>query len=145
MKANIILTLAFVFATVADIHAADTNATIRLRSFLCETPLGRAHRPATLSAVIENAGDATAKVTAQLVLPTGIKTLGGSTNTVARIEAAGEKRLTWKIEAAEAATCELKLQLCVAGSTVTNASVAMQFLPEMKARKLPYIPEPSPG
>jgi hypothetical protein len=145
MRASIIFTLAFVFTTAADIHAADTNVTIRLRSFVCETPLGRAHRPATVSAVIENAGDAAAKVTARLVLPTGIKTTSGSTNTAIRLEAAGEKRLTWKIEAAEATTCDLKLQLCVADSTVTNASIAMRFLPAMKARKLPYIPEPQPA
>ncbi|MFA7006534.1 MAG: LamG-like jellyroll fold domain-containing protein, partial [Verrucomicrobiia bacterium] len=51
----------------------------------------------------------------------------------------------WKSEAAAAMSCELKLQLCVSGSTVTNASVVMQFLPEMKAWKLPYIPEPVPA
>ncbi|MCX6899891.1 MAG: glycoside hydrolase family 99-like domain-containing protein [Verrucomicrobia bacterium] len=144
MRASTIFTLAFVFATVADIHAADTNATIRLRSFLCETPLGRAHRLATVSAVIENAGDAAAKVTARLVLPTGIKAISGSTNTTVRVEATGEKRLTWKIEAAVAMSYELKLQLCLAGSTLTNATIAMRFLPEMKARKLSYIPAPTP-
>ena len=61
-----------------------------------------------------------------------------------QLEAADEERLTWKIEAAEAMSCELKLQLCVGDSPATNASVAMQFLPEMKARKLSYIPEPVP-
>ena len=145
MRTGIIFTLAFVFATVAEVHAVDTDTNIRLRSFLCETPLGRAHRPATVSAVIENTGDASAKVTAQLVLPAGIRTLGGSTNVTTRLESNADRKLTWKIEAAEAVSCELKLQLCVAGSTVTNASIAMQFLPEMKARKLSYIPEPAPA
>ncbi len=145
MRTGIIFTLAFVFATVAEVHAANTDTTIHLRSFLCETPLGRAHRPATVSAVIDNTGDASAKVTAQLVLPAGIRTLGGSTNMTARVEGNAERKLTWKIEAAEAASYELKLQLCVAGSTVTNATVAMQFLPEMTTRKLPYIPEPVPA
>ncbi|MBI5685444.1 MAG: glycoside hydrolase family 99-like domain-containing protein [Verrucomicrobia bacterium] len=144
MRVSIIFTLAFVFASIADIHAADTNANIRLRSFLCETPLGRAHRPATLSAVVEHAGDAAAKVTARLVLPLGVKAVSGSTNTTLRMEAAGEKRLTWKIEAAEATTCGLNLQISVGNSTITNASIAMTFLPAMKTRKLPYIPEPTP-
>jgi len=144
MRINLLLVSALLFATVIETRATGTNANIRLCSFVCETPLGRAHRPATVSAVIENAGDTAAKVTARLVLPTSIKTLGDSTNTVARIEAAGEKRLTWKIEAARATSCELKLQLSIGDSTVTNASLAMQFLPEMKARKSSYIPEPTP-
>lgn len=144
-KAFGFILVSLLITSAAEVQAADTNSNIRLRSFLCETPLGRAHRPATLSAVIENTGDAAAKVTTKLVLPISTKTISGSTNTTLRLEAGGEKRLTWKIEAAEATTCELKLQLCAGGSAVTNASIAMNFLPAMKARKLPYIPEPTPA
>jgi hypothetical protein len=145
MRASFISTFAVVVTTIVGVYASDTNTAIRLRSFLCETPLGRAHKPATLSAVVENTGDASGKVTSRLVLPTGIKTLSGSTNASIRLDGCTERRLTWKIEAAEATACDLKLQLCVADSTVTNASIAMRFLPAMKARKLPYIPEPGPA
>ncbi|MBI5821012.1 MAG: glycoside hydrolase family 99-like domain-containing protein [Verrucomicrobia bacterium] len=145
MRAGFILSLAFLLVAVADLRAAGTNANIRLRSFLYETSLGRAHRPAVVSAVIENSGDASAKAMAQLVLPNGIKPLSGATNVTLRLDPNADRKLTWKIEAAAAMSCELKLQLCVGGSTVTNASVVMQFLPAMKARKLPYIPEPVPA
>lgn len=144
MRAGFILSLAFLLVTITNLRASDTQTNIRLKSFLCETPLGRAHRPAVVSAVFENSGEASAKATAHLVLPNGIKAVGGATNVTLRIDANADRKVTWKIEAAAAMSCELKLQLCVSGSTLTNASVEMQFLPEMKARKLPYIPEPEP-
>ena len=130
---------------LTDVHAAETNTTLHLRNFLCETPLGRAHRSATLSAAIENTGDASAKVTAQLVLPAGVRLLGGGTNVTVRLDGSTTRKLTWKIEAADAMSYDLKLQLCSGTSTLTNASMMMQFLPEMKPRKLPYIPEPTPA
>ena len=145
MRLSILFVAAIFFLPPpAKADTAGSNAVIRLRSFRCETPLGRAHRLATVSAEIENPGEAAIKVTARLVLPDGIRTTADSTNLTVTMEAAGVEKLTWKIEAAEAMSCELKLQLCVGSSTATNAAVAMRFLPAMPARKLSYLPAPVP-
>ena len=117
---------------------------IRVRSFLPDKPLSRARRPAAIVAVIENSGDADIEVRPELVVPKGVRIVAADASPTVRVEAAGERMLRWEITAPEAMECELLLQVGVDGVTAATASLAMQFLPPVKVRKLPYIPEPQP-
>jgi len=116
---------------------------IQVRSFLPEKPISRAHRPATMAAVLANAGDAPAEVQAQLVVPKGVKTTGKN-RTVLRLEGKEEKKLTWEVEADEPTQCELRLEVSMGGKIVASALLPLQFLAPVEARKLPYIPDPAP-
>ena len=73
-----------------------------------------------------------------------MRTLRTDAPATLRIEGGGKKTLRWEIEASEAMQCELLLRLSVNGATAATASLAMQFLPPVKVRKLPYIPDPRP-
>ena len=137
-------------ALVTELNAETVSAQppartyIRIRSFLPEKPISRARRPAVIAAVIENAGTNTVKVKAKLVLPSGVRIAGTSANATLRIDSAGEKKVSWKIEAKETMECELQLQVSMGDEVVAAASLPIQFLPPVKARKLSYIPEPNP-
>ena len=120
------------------------RAQIRIRGFLPEKPLARARRPAAVAAVIENAGEAAAEVQAWLVLPKGVKTAGADAIAAARIEGRQEKTFVWQVEADQAGSCDLTLQVSVAGAAAGAATLTMQFLAPVEIRKLPYIPEPAP-
>jgi hypothetical protein len=140
--------VALAFVTEMNAETVSTkppsHAEVRIRSFLPEKPISRAGRPAVIAAVIENAGTNTVKVKAKLVLPLGVRSAGTSATTTVRIESAGEKKVSWKVEADEATQHELQLQVSVAEEIATAASLPMLFLPPVKTRKLQYIPEPKP-
>ena len=132
-------------AAMEDASAKQTGpGEIRVRSFLPDQPISRARRPAAIVAVIENPGDAGIEVRPSLILPKGVRTVRTNARATLRIEGGGKKTLRWEIEASEAMQCELVLRVGVDGETAAIASLAMQFLPPVKARKLPYIPEPKP-
>lgn len=122
-----------------------TAARIRISSFQPDKPLGRARRPMTLTAVVENTGKTDAVVQAALSLPDGVTAAGPKPETRLRINAGEEKTLAWKIEANRVTQGDLRLTVHAGGAVVAETSLAMQFLPAMEKRKLPYLPEPVPA
>src|SRR5690349_6499554 len=90
------IALAFIVETNAETASVKPpgHAEFRIRSFLPEKPISRAQRPAVISAVIENAGTNAIKVTAQLVLPPGVRSIGRRACTSLWIGRAGEKQLS---------------------------------------------------
>jgi hypothetical protein len=117
---------------------------IRVRSLQPEKPISRARRSAPIVAVIENAGDAAVEVQPRLVLPQGVRMARRAVSTTVRIDGKKDRTIRWTIRAEEAMRCELRLDVVRDGVTAATASLTMQFLPAVKARKLPYIPEPQP-
>jgi len=145
MKQFIVLA-ALVLAPLAALHAAGEPASpIELRSFQPDHPLARAQRPAPLTAVVVNTGSGAAEVTAKLTLPEGVRLLRSNAGQPVTIGGDnGEARLTWELEASAAMDGELRLDLIVAGQTITQQTLRMQFLPAVPLSKLAYIPEPEP-
>jgi len=125
-------------------EAAAEPVDIRVRDFQPVEPLSRARRPARIAAVIENAGDESATVTARLILPDGVKAAGPTTGPALRLEAAQEQKVFWEIQADQAGRRELLLRVDAGAATAATASLTMLFLPPLEVRKLPYIPEPEP-
>jgi len=125
------------------VNGADAAA-IRVRRFLPDKPLSRARRPTRITAVVENIGTAAAAVTSALTLPAGLKATAPAPDRVVRIEPGEEAALAWEVEAAEALSCELALEIRVGARVAARAVVPLSFLPPVEARKLPYLPEPQP-
>ena len=119
-------------------------AAIHVRSFLPDKPLCRARRPARVTAIVENAGDVAAVVSPALAAPAGVTVTPAAPDAAVRIEPAEEARLSWDVQADEAAPCELSLELRVGERVAARAALTLRFLPSVEARKLPYIPEPEP-
>jgi hypothetical protein len=115
------------------------------RTFLPDKPLSRARRPTTLTAVIENTGDTAVEVQPRLMLPQGLRLLRADAGPTLRIEGADERKITWAVEADEATSCAVRLEVGMNGAVITTASLAMQFLPPLPLQKPPYIPEPAPA
>lgn len=120
------------------------NESIHILSFLQEKPIDRARRPTTIAAVIENKGDQPADLRPRLVLPKGVRLTGADPHAAVRLEPHAETRLVWPIEADQAMTCELVLQVAAGDQILTTASLPILFLPPVKIEKRPYIPEPKP-
>ena len=117
---------------------------LRVHSFLPDQPLSRARRPARVAAVMENPGEAPVETQPRLILPPGVRLLRRGPAATVRLEGGDEQKLTWDLEADEAMSCELRLEVRRGTAVVTNAVLAMQFLPAVEARKLAYLPEPAP-
>jgi len=117
---------------------------IRIRSFLPDRPICRAKRPAAVVAIIENAGTAEANVQPKLILPDGVRLLAPEADTTVRIEGEGDAKVSWPIEADDAAERTLQLQVDGNGAKAATVSLSIRFLPAVEMRKLPYIPEPEP-
>lgn len=143
------LLVAAVWVTLPEAKAAEAPANrapqVVARRFLPEKPLSRARRSTPLTAVIENAGDTAVEVQPRLMLPQGVRLLRAEAGATVRIESADERKVSWDIEADEALSCELRLEVRVDGILATTASLAIQFLPRVPLQKLPYIPEPVPA
>jgi len=131
------------FAGDADAKPAG-RAGIRIVSFLPEKPVSRAQRPATITAVAENAAETAVALQPRLVLPKGIRLVSADAPATVRIEGGEQARLSWVVEAGAAAAFELRLQLGREGVTVAEASLPMRFLAPVEVCKPPYIPEPQP-
>jgi hypothetical protein len=119
-------------------------AEVRVRSFLPEKPISRARRPAPITAVIENLADDAVEVHAKLILSEQVRILGKDATATVRIEAKGQAKVAWEIEADEAMQAELRLEVSAGGVTAATVSLPMPFLPPGEIRKLPYIPDPAP-
>jgi hypothetical protein len=124
---------------------AGTQSAIQVRSFLPVKPLSRAQRPAGVEAVIENTGEAAATINPKLILPEGVSLVRPDANTNIIIEAADQQKIAWEVQAQDAQSYELRLEVDLGGTTVTTASLRMGFLAPVETRKLPYIPEPKPA
>lgn len=130
----------------ADTSAAGDHrqAAIRARSFVLEPPICRAGRPVGLAAVIENTGGQAVAVRADLVVPRGARVVGADFTSPIELSAWGERELRWTIEADVEGTLEFTLRLDAASGSPATAALAVNFLPAVAVRKLPYIPEPEP-
>ena len=64
---------------------------------------------------------------------------------VVRLEESEERRLVWNVEADDAGAYLLRLQVSAGTTSVATQSLAMDFLPALEKRHLPYIPEPVPA
>ena len=117
---------------------------VRIRSFSQEKPIDRARRPTTIAASIGNVGDAEVELCPRLVLPGGVRLVGGNTGAPVRIAGGAEKSLFWQIEASEAAQYELLLQIYAGARTLATATLSMRFLPPLSISTPGYIPEPVP-
>jgi len=113
-------------------------------SFLPDKPISRARRPAPIVAIVENAGDVDAAPKANLIVPKGVRIVGTSAESTALMKPTDRRTLSWQVEADEAMSCELRLEVAAVGGITARASLKMQFLPAVEARRLPYIPEPVP-
>jgi len=129
------------FAAAA--HAAPPE--VRVLSFQPEKPLSRALRPTVVTAAIENSSQDAAKLQARLVLPEGVQLVEGDNPAGVRIEATGQERARWQIEARAPGRHELRLEVAADGAVVATASLDMLFLPPMEVQHLRYIPEPEPA
>ncbi|MCX6903677.1 MAG: glycoside hydrolase family 99-like domain-containing protein [Verrucomicrobia bacterium] len=131
-------------ALTAVVSAADHDP-IRLSRFLPDHPISRARRPTPVVVVWENTGEVAAALRASLIVPPGVRIVAPTTPTVVVLEGSDTKRLVWQVEAEEATRCELRLQASAGPTVLATATLAMDFLPPMETRKLPYIPEPVPA
>jgi hypothetical protein len=132
--------------SVAPAKAQAATPRIEIRRFLPDKPINRARRPAPVTADVINLGEADAVVTATLALPQGVQVLRTNAGPGVLLgSSAGEVRLTWEVEARAAMSGDLQLELSADGKPVARQSLAMQFLPDVELRRLPYIPEPKPA
>ena len=135
-----------VLLTALAVHLrAQAPARIRVSQFLPEHPIDRAGRPAPLAAVLENTGEAACDVRVDLAGPSGVRVLAPQTAHVVRLEGGEEQRVTWQIESDAARACDLRLEVSQGGDAIARTTLAMNFLPAVEARPLPYLPEPVPA
>jgi hypothetical protein len=120
-------------------------AQIRLSRFLPDPPIGRAGRPVTLTAVVENVGETACEVRAELTVPAGVGILAPKLPPSVRLAGGEEQRWVWQIQAAEARAGELKLAVRVGQSVAATAALSLDFLPPVAIHKLPYVPAPAPA
>ena len=118
---------------------------IQIHRFLPEQPLSRVGRPARVTAVLENTGEARLEVQPQLMLPAGLRVLGSQPPAPVGIEGGDEVRLAWDLEAEALGSAELRLEVTGPGTAVARASLSMRFLAALEARTLAYLPEPKPA
>jgi hypothetical protein len=136
--------LAFLMALTIGTSAAEPES-LRVSRFLPDKPLSRAQRPAPIQAVLENLGSAAVEAQASLVVPPGVRLVSQDAAQAVRLEDGETKRLAWTVEADQAGAFPLRLQVAVGNKIVASESLAMDFLPALEARRLPYIPEPVPA
>lgn len=115
---------------------------IIIRRLLSKPSVGRAGQPMEVTALIANQG-AALKVTARWQLPPGMALM--TKYTPLSSLATGEiKSLTWTIHAVESAQGDAILSLSAGGETLASATLPVNFLAPIKAKKQAYIPDPQP-
>jgi hypothetical protein len=124
--------------------AAEPEALLVSR-FLPVKPLSRARRPAPIAVMLENTGAASLSARASLVLPAGVRLVGSKIAPAARLEPGESRTFSWMIEADAPGPCTLQLQVTAGDLPVTNATLALDFLPALEARSLAYLPDPVPA
>jgi hypothetical protein len=125
--------------------AAAEPESLRVSRFLPDQPLSRAQRPAPIQAVLENMGSAAVEAQASLVVPPGVRLVSQDAAQAVRLDDGETRRLVWNVEADQAGAYRLCLQVTVGTQLVASESLAMDFLPALEVRQLPYIPEPVPA
>lgn len=118
---------------------------IRISRFLPDKPLSRARRPAPVAAALENTRSAAVEASVRLVVPPGVRIAGPEAPPIVRLEENETKRVGWNVEADEPGVYSLRLRVTVGTATVAETTLAMNFLPALEARRLPYIPKPTPA
>lgn len=139
------LTFSVLLLALAVAGTAAEPGPIRVSRFLPDKPLSRARRPAPVAAVLENTRSAVVEARASLIVPPGVRIVGPEAATAARLEESQTKRVIWNIEADQPGAYPLRLEVTAGTATVTDATLTMDFLPALEARRLPYIPEPVPA
>jgi Glycosyltransferase WbsX len=124
-------------------NGAGGEPTIRIRSLDSATPVLRAQRPATIEAVIENAGSTAVEMAPKLLLPAGVRAVREPPAAV-RIGSGDEATLAWTITADGSTQGELTLQVHAGTVLAATRSLAVQILEPVAMRALPYLPEPEP-
>jgi hypothetical protein len=126
--------------------AQEPTQAVTILRFQPGQPLARARRIVTVSADLENVGDADVELALSLVLPSGVRVVESDAPRVLRLSAEdGWVRLTWKLVAAEPVAADLLLEVKTAsGSPVASQPLRMLFLPPVDATSPAYIPEPEP-
>ncbi len=130
--------------TVFVMGISSANADVIIRTFAPNTPIPRAQRPTTITAVIDNTGDKALSVEASLVLPPGLRITGPNPTIPLSLEDSAHATASWDILADAPATYELTIHVRVANELAASASLTLNVLPPVEIRKLPYIPEPVP-
>ncbi|MCY2991416.1 MAG: hypothetical protein NTY19_26605 [Planctomycetota bacterium] len=128
------------FAEFCAARAPD-ESTIRIRSLDSATPILRAQRPATIEAVIENAGPTAVNVAPKLLLPAGVRAVR-EPPAVVRIGSGDEATLAWTITADSPLRGDLTLQVQAGSDLAATRSLAVQILEPVAVHTLPYIPPP---
>lgn len=122
------------------------TADISIREFQPVRPVVRANQTFSLSAVIVNRSDKAQRVTANLVLPLGVRQADPSLplSRTVDIRDVDEVHLLWRVTALGAGPARLHL---VASSTQDSATaiVSINVLMPLPKRNLSYIPTPVPA
>ncbi|MCC6695853.1 MAG: glycoside hydrolase family 99-like domain-containing protein [Candidatus Hydrogenedentes bacterium] len=141
MSFRIVALVAFACA-VAVAENPQAQSGLRVRDFLPGKPISRAQRPASLSAAIENLGDAPVAVTATLKLPEGIALLSAPEPASFTLEPMEEYLVTWTVQAEAARQADFAVEASADGTTAARAALSVLFLSPMPQAPLAYIPEP---
>ncbi len=117
---------------------------VEVKSFQLERPIARAGRVVPIAATVINQGAVDATVTTKLIMPSHVRLVSGQADGNLQIPAGMEKRLIWEIEADGELADLLTLHIGRPGEPPASVTLSVNFLPEVKIEKLPYIPEPVP-
>lgn len=120
---------------------------LKVRRFQPDVPLARAKREASISADLENLGAEDLELDVKLSLPNGVRVVSSNvTQPVRVLSSEGRARLTWSLEAAEAMSADMVLELkAMNGGAVAHQPLRMLFLPPVEKSTPPYLPEPVPA
>ncbi len=135
---------AFLIAVTASAAAAEPEP-LRVSRFLPDQPVSRAGRPAPVQAILENSGSATVDTQVTLVVPPGMRLVGQESVQAVRLEDGETRRVAWTVQADQAGAYPLRLEVAVGAKLVASELLAMDLLPAVEIRQLPYIPEPVPA
>jgi hypothetical protein len=125
--------------------ASPTSTNLLIRQFQPDKPISRALRPSPISAVILNRETNEVVVTVSLVLPAGVRLLQGPVRQELSLQPGAEEPLKWEMEADEAGSASLGLEVRSGGELAARGSLVVPFLHAMLQRRLDYIPEPVPA
>jgi hypothetical protein len=126
-------------------NTAGQNASpVRVVSFQPGTPLVRAQRPVTLTAVVENSGDTPREVTPTLQLPAGVRLLSAASVTTLALDPHGQKSVSWSVEADGMTQANFLVELHENDQVVAQDNLDLEFLQPVPQQKLADIPDPQP-
>lgn len=129
----------------AESNQISPQANLQVTEFLPEQPISRAKRNTTISAQFKNEGANLVEFLPKLKLPKDVRLVRSEPVGMVRLTAGGEQKIIWQLESkTPALNCELEVQANVEGRTIASSRLTMEFLPPVRQKKLPYIPEPQP-